>query len=77
MPNCWIGEFSCGVFIVIVADGDGQGAADDAALRTLVNEINAKMASREIEQRLNFVQYEWDKPVAEFLVHCSTFAAPG
>lgn len=65
--------------MVIVADGDGDGqaAVDDAALRTLVNEINAKMASREIEQRLNFVQYEWDNPIGEFLVLCNTFAAPG
>lgn len=67
------------IFMVIVADGDGDGqaAVDDAALRTLVNEINAKMASREIEQRLNFVQYEWDNPIGEFLVLCNTFAAPG
>lgn len=63
--------------MIVVADGDGQGAADDAALRALVNEINAKLASREIEQRLNFVQYEWDKPFGEFLVLCNTFAAPG
>lgn len=64
--------------VVVFADGDGgQAPADDAALRTLVNEINAQLAEREIDQRLNFVQFEWDKPIGEFLVLCNTFAALG
>lgn len=58
-------------------DGNGQGPADEGALRTLVNEINAKLTSREVEQRLSFVQFEWDQPLGEFLVLCNTFAAVG
>lgn len=78
LSDCWVSiEFSWWLKLFADGDGDGQAAVDDAALRTLVNEINAKMASREIEQRLNFVQYEWDNPIGEFLVLCNTFAAPG
>lgn len=63
----------------LITDVDGGQAppADDAALRTLINEINAKLTSSGIDQRLNFVQFEWDRPLGEFLVLCNTFAAHG
>lgn len=43
----------------------------------MVDEINVKLAEREIEQRLAFVHFEWDDTSAEFLVFCNTFAPIG
>ncbi|XP_031625660.1 non-structural maintenance of chromosomes element 1 homolog [Contarinia nasturtii] len=50
---------------------------EDAAVRKMVDEINAKLIEREIDQRLNFVHYEWDDVCVEFLIFCNTFATIG
>lgn len=64
-------------FHVRFLDGNERAAADDAAMRTIVDEINVKLAEREIEQQLKFVQFEWNEPIGEFLVLCNTFASIG
>lgn len=56
---------------------ESQETVNDAAVRKIVTEINAKLAEREIDQRLNFVHYEWDDTNVEFLVFCNTFAPIG
>lgn len=58
-------------------DGDPNAAVDDKALRTMVEQINAKFAEHEIDQRLSFVSLQWDEPIGEFLVLCNTLASVG
>lgn len=58
-------------------DGSERAAADEEALETIVNEINAQFSEREIEQRLNFVNFEFDESVGKFLVLCNTLATIG
>lgn len=62
---------------ILLLDGNQNAAADEAALRTMVTEINTKLAEREIEQRLIFVYYEWNEPIGEFLILCNTFSSVG
>lgn len=50
---------------------------NEAAVRKIVTEINAKLMEREIEQQLKFVYFEWDEINSEFLVFCNTFAPIG
>lgn len=50
---------------------------NETTVRKIVDEINARLMEREIEQRLNFVHFEWDDIAAEFLVFCNTFASVG
>ncbi|XP_055315926.1 non-structural maintenance of chromosomes element 1 homolog [Sitodiplosis mosellana] len=57
--------------------GDSEAEVNDAAVRKMVDEINAKLTEHEIEQRLSFVHYEWDDIACEFLVFCNTFATIG
>lgn len=64
------------------ADGtDGQTAADGAALRKMVDEINANFNEKEVEQQLSIVYLEWTdqniESANEFLVLCNTFASTG